>query len=81
MDEDGVLRLDVELGAGEEVLTKCIIAKVFINRQFNAFGFLEAMKLAMAPAGGFKARETGKNLFSFQFKTEGDISAVLAREP
>ncbi|KAL8470414.1 hypothetical protein ACS0TY_033045 [Phlomoides rotata] len=81
MDEDGVLRLDVELGVGEEVSTKCIIAKVFTNRQFNAFGFLEAMKREMAPAGGFEALEIGKNLFSFQFKTEGDMRAVLAREP
>lgn len=35
----------------------------------------------MNPAVGFTVREIGKNLFSFQFKTEIDMKEVLSREP
>lgn len=51
------------------------------NRAFNAFGLLEAMKKAMNPPSGFTAKEIGKNLFSFHFKSGRDMKAIIAREP
>ncbi|KAL8520178.1 hypothetical protein ACS0TY_010918 [Phlomoides rotata] len=81
MEEEGVLRLDLGIESENENSTKCLIGTVFSQKQFNSFGFLEAMKRAMAPTRGFEAREIGNNLFSFQFNSEDDMRAVLAREP
>ncbi|KAL8519998.1 hypothetical protein ACS0TY_010797 [Phlomoides rotata] len=81
MEEEGVLRLDLDFGTGDAVSTKCFIGKVYSNKQFNAYCFLEVMKRAMASARGFDAREIRKNLFSFQFNSKENMRAVLAREP
>ncbi|KAL8554470.1 hypothetical protein ACS0TY_002604 [Phlomoides rotata] len=70
LEEDEVLRVDLEPEEKEEGSTRCLIGKVLINKHFNAFGLLESMKRAMAPVGGFVAREIRKNLFFYQFKSE-----------
>ncbi|KAL8545825.1 hypothetical protein ACS0TY_005807 [Phlomoides rotata] len=79
--DEEVLRVDLDLEEKSEVSSWCLVGKVLTNKPLNAFGFLESMKRAMAPTGGFAAREIDKNLFSFQFNSEMDLRAVLEREP
>ncbi|KAL8477833.1 hypothetical protein ACS0TY_029939 [Phlomoides rotata] len=81
LEEKDVLRVDLDPENSEEGSTHCLIGKVLMTKTFNAFGFLESMKRAMAPAGGFDAREIDKNLFFFHFNSVKDMKAVLDREP
>ncbi|KAL8473666.1 hypothetical protein ACS0TY_030493 [Phlomoides rotata] len=59
----------------------CLVGMVLTNKPFNAFGLLETMRKAMNPQRGFTAKEIGKNLFSFQFRSTADMLGVLSREP
>ncbi|KAL8539819.1 hypothetical protein ACS0TY_001430 [Phlomoides rotata] len=61
--------------------TLCLIGKVLTNKPFNAYGLLETMKKALKPAKDFVAKEVGLNLFSFQFRSEADLSEILNRAP
>ncbi|KAL8507358.1 hypothetical protein ACS0TY_018053 [Phlomoides rotata] len=80
-DEEDVVIIE-ELGAeSEQKVPLCLIGKVLTEKNFNAFGFLEAMKRAMSPTKGFTAKEIGPNLFSFQFKSHRDLLEVKKREP
>ncbi|KAL8523785.1 hypothetical protein ACS0TY_013669 [Phlomoides rotata] len=80
-EEEEVLRLDLGEVMSVKSSSRCFIGKVLSRKAFNAFGFLEAMKRAMALTRGFTAREINKNLFLFQFNSEADMRAVLNREP
>ncbi|KAL8546299.1 hypothetical protein ACS0TY_006136 [Phlomoides rotata] len=80
-EEDGVIRLELRSVETDMGSTRCLIEKVLSNKPFNAFGFLESMKRAMAPARGFTAKKIDKNLFPFQFIMEVDMRSVLNREP
>ncbi|KAL8512437.1 hypothetical protein ACS0TY_018782 [Phlomoides rotata] len=77
---EDVVRICEEDGKSE-TSSMCLIGKVLTNKSFNAFGLLEAMKKAMNPPHEFTAKEIGKNLFSFQFRSSMDFDRVLAREP
>ncbi|KAL8502121.1 hypothetical protein ACS0TY_021295 [Phlomoides rotata] len=59
----------------------CLIGRVLTNKTFNAFGMLETMRKVMNPPRGLTAKEIGKNLFSFQFKSVTDMQGILCREP
>ncbi|KAL8546267.1 hypothetical protein ACS0TY_006115 [Phlomoides rotata] len=79
--DEEVLWVDLHPEEKSEASSRCLIGKVLTNKPLNAFGFLESMKRAMAPVGGFVAWEIDKNLFSFQFNSEMDLRTVLEREP
>ncbi|KAL8481638.1 hypothetical protein ACS0TY_027955 [Phlomoides rotata] len=78
--EEKIVRLTDEDGVEIESSTKCLIGKVLSTKPFNAFGLLEYMKRAMNPPNGFTVKEIGKNLFSFQFRSQTDMLGVLAIE-
>ncbi|KAL8524893.1 hypothetical protein ACS0TY_014497 [Phlomoides rotata] len=81
LGEDNTLHIDEEENGPLAPPSMCLIEKVLTNKPFNAYGLLETMKKAMNPLMGFTAREIGKNLFSFQFRTISDMRSVLSREP
>ncbi|KAL8462316.1 hypothetical protein ACS0TY_032575 [Phlomoides rotata] len=58
-----------------------LVGHVLTRKSFNAFGFLETMKRAMNPSKGFTVKEIGPNLFSFQFRSTGDLLEIRKREP
>ncbi|KAL8457682.1 hypothetical protein ACS0TY_035523 [Phlomoides rotata] len=63
------------------VASLCIVGHVLTRKSFNAFGFLETMKRAMNPSKGFTIKEIGPNLFSFKFRSVGDLLEIRKREP
>ncbi|KAL8462731.1 hypothetical protein ACS0TY_033667 [Phlomoides rotata] len=76
-----VFRLEEEEGNCGVSSTMCLVGMVLTNKSFNAFGMLETMRKAMNPPGGFTAKEIGKNLFSFQFRSVADMQGILSHEP
>lgn len=80
-EEDNTIRVVLDGEEAEGGSSLCLIGKVLTNKNFNAFGLLETMKKAMNPSRGFTAKEIGKNLFSFQFRTKRDMEAIIDREP
>ncbi|KAL8545922.1 hypothetical protein ACS0TY_005876 [Phlomoides rotata] len=65
LDMEVTIQIEEEDGSPENPSTMCLIRKVQITKNFNAFGLLEAMRRAMNPLKGFTACEIEKNLFSF----------------
>ncbi|KAL8496695.1 hypothetical protein ACS0TY_020395 [Phlomoides rotata] len=77
--EEETLCIAMEAGDMDNGSNLCLIGKVCTRKTFNAFGFLEAMKRAMAPAKGFTAKKIDKNLFSFNFNSVSDMKSPYKR--
>ncbi|KAL8457812.1 hypothetical protein ACS0TY_035621 [Phlomoides rotata] len=80
-EEEDFVAIEEEGGPIERTQPMCLIGKVLTRKPFNAFDFLEAMKRAMEHLKGFTVKEIGLNLFSFQFRSHGDLLEVKRMEP
>ncbi|KAL8557010.1 hypothetical protein ACS0TY_004476 [Phlomoides rotata] len=80
-EEEDIVVLGEELQENKNIASLCLVGHVLTRKSFNAFGFLETMKRAMNPSKGFTAKEIGPNLFSFQFRSLGDLLEIRKREP
>lgn len=79
-DEEPIVITELK-GQTYDIVSMCLLGKLWTNRSFNMFGLMETMKKLWGPTQGVSCRELGHNLISFQFKSKRDMKRVLDMEP
>lgn len=80
-DEEEPIQIAGEYEVIDEIVSQCLLGKLWTEKPYNTYGLFETMKKSCCPTKGMICRDMGMNIISFQFHNKMDLDRVLAIEP
>lgn len=80
-EEEEPIHIDDLSGPNDDIVSMCLLGKLWTKRPYNIYGLMETMKKLWGPSQGVNCREMRHNWISFQFKTKRDLKRVIDMEP